>query len=132
MTLRCNDQATRPLHAKKRHSRNPKAAPTHIKTVPSGSVDFCIKGACAVGGTVGAGYENTPESFGALLIPLYDPVVVLERLGNVAGASVVVGAAVVDDEAEVVLDGVLVARVEAEVAEDVFVDVESFRSGKLF
>lgn len=36
----------------------PKMDPTAMKTVPSGRLDCCIKGAFLVGGTVGAGYSG--------------------------------------------------------------------------
>lgn len=55
LTDRCSDQATRPRQARTNTPIKPRAAPTHMNTVPSGREDFCIKGASAVGGTVGAG-----------------------------------------------------------------------------
>lgn len=38
----------------------PRMAPTQIKTVPSGSDEWFMKGAFCVGGTVGAGYSGMP------------------------------------------------------------------------
>ena len=64
LTDRCSDQATIILQAKTENSKNPSAAPTAIKKVPSGSDDFCINGAPEVGGTVGFGYSITVLSFG--------------------------------------------------------------------
>ena len=55
LTDRCSDQATRPRQARTSRPIKPRAAPTHMNTVPSGRDDFCMKGASAVGGTVGAG-----------------------------------------------------------------------------
>lgn len=55
LTDRCSDQATRPRQARTSSPTKPSAAPTHMNTVPSGREDFCMKGASAVGGTVGAG-----------------------------------------------------------------------------
>lgn len=49
------DQATSPLHAITMTATKPRKAPTPMKTVPSGRVDFCMNGALAVGGTVGGG-----------------------------------------------------------------------------
>lgn len=61
----CSDQATTILHAKTENSRNPSAAPTAMKNVPSGSDDFFIYGAPVVGGTVGGGYSAVVVSFGS-------------------------------------------------------------------
>jgi hypothetical protein len=36
--------------------RAPRMAPTAMKTVPSGALECCMKGAFLVGGTLGAGY----------------------------------------------------------------------------
>lgn len=64
LTDLCSDQATIILQAKTENSRNPSAAPTAMKNVPSGSDDFFIYGAPAVGGTVGSGYATVVVSFG--------------------------------------------------------------------
>lgn len=64
LTDRCSDQATIILQAKTENSKNPSAAPTAMKKVPSGIFDFCIKGALAVGGTVGLGYSIEVLSLG--------------------------------------------------------------------
>lgn len=37
----------------------PRMAPTAMKTVPSGALECCMKGAFLVGGTVGGGYVGT-------------------------------------------------------------------------
>lgn len=49
------DHATSPRHAITIKPTKPRRAPTPMKTVPSGSDDFCMYGALAVGGTVGGG-----------------------------------------------------------------------------
>lgn len=54
-TLRCSDQATRPRQARMAAPMKPSAAPTQMKTVPSGRLDFCMKGALAVSGTMTVG-----------------------------------------------------------------------------
>jgi hypothetical protein len=42
----------------------PRMAPTAMKTVPSGALECCMKGAFLVGGTVGGGYVGTfPPGF---------------------------------------------------------------------
>ena len=64
LTDLCSDQATIILHANTENSRNPSAAPTAMKNVPSGRDDFFIYGAPAVGGTVGSGYSTVVVSFG--------------------------------------------------------------------
>lgn len=51
LTLRWSDQATSPRHARIAAPMKPSAAPTQMKTVPSGRLDFCMKGALAVSGT---------------------------------------------------------------------------------
>lgn len=47
-TERLMDQATRPRQSSTQAPRKASTAPTAMKTVPSGSVDFCMKGAPAV------------------------------------------------------------------------------------
>ena len=54
-TERRSDQATRPRQARMMSAMKAIPAPTQMKTVPSGRFDFCMKGAPAVGGTVGGG-----------------------------------------------------------------------------
>jgi len=54
-TARWSDQATRPRHARTAMARNPRNAPTTMKTVPSGRLDTCMYGAFAVGGTDASG-----------------------------------------------------------------------------
>ena len=61
LTDRCKDQATRPRHRRTDMARNPRKAPTMMKTVPSGKLDVCIYGAFDVGGTDGATIRNSPE-----------------------------------------------------------------------
>ena len=55
LILRWIEYATKLRQARTRKKRKPRAAPTQMKTVPCGSVDFCMKGAFAVGGTEAAG-----------------------------------------------------------------------------
>jgi hypothetical protein len=75
LTERCSDHATRPRHASTAHPKKARIAPTHMKTVPSGRSDFCIKAAPAVSGTLCSG-TPIPASVGAptRLNTLVDPV----------------------------------------------------------
>lgn len=57
LTLRWSDQATSPRHARIAAPMKPSAAPTQMKTVPSGRLDFCMKGALAVSGTPTVGFR---------------------------------------------------------------------------
>ena len=50
-TDRCSDQATMPLQTSTLRPKKAKMAPTHMKTVPSGRSDFCMKAAWEVSGT---------------------------------------------------------------------------------
>lgn len=54
-TERLIDHATMPRQASTDSPMKPKAAPTAMKTVPSGTFDFCMYGALVVGGTVATG-----------------------------------------------------------------------------
>ena len=63
LTLRWSDQATSPRHARIAAPMKPSAAPTQMKTVPSGRLDFCMKGALAVSGTPIVG-SRAPEMVG--------------------------------------------------------------------
>jgi hypothetical protein len=63
-TDRCNDQATIPRHRRTLIAMNPRIAPTAMKTVPSGRLLCCMKGAFCVGGTDGATIENAPLNVG--------------------------------------------------------------------
>ncbi len=61
----------------------PRMAPTAMKTVPSGRVEWFMKGALWVGGIVGAGYSGIAEStvlerVGMPVASLGGPAVVLE------------------------------------------------------
>jgi len=104
LTERWSDQATRHLQRMTERANSPNADPTAMNTVPSGSEDFCMKGAFAVGGTVtlGVGIEEPPVSDGK-------PVVV----GNVSVAwgseepLAVMAGAVVCAESEVLLSSSL-------------------------
>jgi hypothetical protein len=60
--LRWRDQTTSPRHRITDIAKKPRMAPTMMKTVPSGSLDCCMNGALAVGGTEGATYA--PASVG--------------------------------------------------------------------
>lgn len=75
LTERCSDQATRPRHAIKAAPKKARIAPTQMKTVPSGRLDFCINAAPDVSGILGTGIP-TPASVGApaRLKTLLDPV----------------------------------------------------------
>ena len=66
LTERWSDQATRHLQRMTERANSPNADPTAMNTVPSGSEDFCMKGAFAVGGTVilGVAIEEPPVSDG--------------------------------------------------------------------
>lgn len=91
-TERCRDHATRPRHARIAAPKKPNAAPTQIKTVPSGSVDFCMYGAIFVSGTITLGIP-TPASVGR-----FEGCLILAGGGSwvvVAGALVAAGADVV-------------------------------------
>ena len=61
LTERFTDHATRARHARTDNPITPSAAPTAIKTVPSGVLDFCMYGASAVGGTVTMGISESEE-----------------------------------------------------------------------
>ena len=63
LTLRWSDQATSPRQARIAAPMKPSAAPTQMKTVPSGRLDFCMKGALAVSGTPIVG-SRAPEMVG--------------------------------------------------------------------
>lgn len=54
-TDRCNDQAMRARQASTQAPKKPRAAPTQMKTVPSGRLDFCINAAALVSGTMSEG-----------------------------------------------------------------------------
>lgn len=61
------DQATRRRHARTQAPRKPRTAPTQMKTVPSGKLDFCMNGAPLVSGTMREGMDvTTPAIVGAL------------------------------------------------------------------
>lgn len=55
LTLRCNDQATRPRQRSTAAPIAPNIAPTQMKTVPSGRFELYINGAPAVYGTTMVG-----------------------------------------------------------------------------
>lgn len=97
MTERCSDQATRPRHASTISAHSARAAPTAMKTVPSGKLYGFMNGAFfAEGGvTIGVEYGGPPEtgasgdegaavSVGAAFLEL------LERPGRLAFWDVVV------------------------------------------
>lgn len=54
-TERCSRQATMPRQARMAMPKAPRMAPTAMKTVPSGAVECCMKGAFLVSGTAGGG-----------------------------------------------------------------------------
>ena len=59
----CSDHATMPRQIKTANIIAPKAAPTHMNTVPSGRLDFCMNGAMEVSGTTMSG-TPTPANVG--------------------------------------------------------------------
>lgn len=108
-TERCRDQATRPRHRRTAAPRAPRAAPTQMKTVPSGRFDFCMYGAAWVSGTPTDGIP-TPANEGRPVRWKADPAdeggCVLESVGKVAvdcgvddvfGAEEVFGVELVED-----------------------------------
>lgn len=60
-----------PRQARTATPKAPKMAPTAIKTVPSGKVEWFMNGAFAVGGTVGGG--NVPISVSSVLLSVGRP-----------------------------------------------------------
>ena len=89
-TDRRSDQATMARQTIATRAKKPRAEPTAIKTVPSGRLECCMKGAFAVGGTLGAGYWETSD----------------EGRGGGALASEEIGAWEADVVADVVAGGV--------------------------
>jgi hypothetical protein len=73
-----------------------------MKTKPSGSVDCCINGAFAVGGTDGGGYENCPDSVGRF-VGSEPPRVADDPLPVIVGGAVRVPDDVVDGVAVTVI-----------------------------
>ena len=49
-----------PRHSRMARPKAPRMDPTMMKTLPSGMLDCCMKGAFLVGGTDGAGYVGMP------------------------------------------------------------------------
>jgi hypothetical protein len=98
-TERCSDHATMPRQINTAAKNAPNAAPTHMKTVPSGRFDFCMNGAFEVSGTTISGVP-TPANVGrsegcetvesAVLLAL--DASVLEGASVVDGSAVVVAA----------------------------------------
>lgn len=61
------DHATISRHARTHAPRAARTAPTTIKTVPSGRLDFCMNGAALKSGMMSVGTEvTTPDIVGAL------------------------------------------------------------------
>lgn len=104
-------------------AKRPRAAPTAMKTVPSGSVDFFIYGAFAVGGTEGAGYLKPPGKVGSPEGSPPTSVSVLSRGGGdpdvaaavvaVAEAELMPGKAELSDESPEVAAAEVASVVEA-------------------
>lgn len=97
LTLRLMDQATRPCQKSTQAPRKASTAPTTMKTVPSGRLDFCMNGASAVFGTIMVGIP-APAMVGRLLmwmapLPVDVPPVVANE--EVAVLSAVLSAVVV-------------------------------------
>ncbi len=87
-TERCRRQATMPRQRRMARPKAPRMAPTAMKTVPSGRVEWFMNGALWVGGMVGAGYSGmlvstVLERLGIPGILVAEPVVVL-RGGSVS------------------------------------------------
>jgi hypothetical protein len=64
LTERWRAQATRPRQRRTLVAMKPRMAPTIMKTVPSGMVLCCMKGACWVLGTTGVTIVATPVNVG--------------------------------------------------------------------
>lgn len=102
LTLRWSDQATSPRHARIAAPMKPSAAPTQMKTVPSGRLDFCMKGALAVSGTPTVGFR-APAMVGRPVRWKTEGDTVLLRLGALVTSTVeaeVLDPAAVDGAAE--------------------------------
>jgi len=81
-TDRWRRQATMPRQRRIATPKAPRMAPTAMKTVPSGRVEWFMKGALWVGGIVGAGYSGTAvstvlETLGMPVFSLGGPAVVV-------------------------------------------------------
>lgn len=59
-TDRWRRRLTMPRHSRMARPKAPRMDPTMMKTLPSGILDCCMKGAFLVGGTDGAGYVGMP------------------------------------------------------------------------
>jgi hypothetical protein len=64
LTERWRDQAMRPRQRRTLMAMKPRMAPTTMKTVPSGRVLCCMKGACLVSGTTGVTTVAIPVKVG--------------------------------------------------------------------
>lgn len=97
-----------PRQARRAAPMKPSAAPTQMKTVPSGRFDLCMKGALEVSGTFMVGIP-TPAMLGASVIEKLDtlPVGVVSVL---VGVVLVVGGGVVVLEVLEVLEDVEVVE----------------------
>lgn len=128
-TERFTDHATIARQASRVRPMRPRAAPTAIKTVPSGALLSCIYGAFAVGGmvTITAAVVEEEDVDDVVVVVTDDVVVLLsdvvdEDVDDVELESVVVESIVVlvlvlvDEEEDVVLD---VLDVDVEVEEEV-------------
>ena len=105
--------------------KKPRAAPTTMKTVPSGSVECLMNGAFCVGGTVGSGYwpARVGRSFGR---PDADePPVIVGSPVIVGTEAVVVAELVVDPVRVIVMVGFVLVEEEAESVEELELDEES-------
>lgn len=67
LTERWRDQATRPRQSRTLMAMKPRMAPTTMKTVPSGRLLCCMKGAWLVFGTMGVTILPTPVNVGRLV-----------------------------------------------------------------
>lgn len=116
-TERFTDQATSARQARTESPITPRAAPTAMKTVPSGMLDFCMYGASAVGGTVTTGISG----FEVDVDDVVEVVVVESVVEEVVAVVVSVVSVVVVSIVEVVLSEVVVDAVDS-VVESIVVD----------
>lgn len=124
LTDRWRDQAAKPRQARMHMPRKPRAAPTAMKTVPSGTVDFCINGALAVFGMMAVGIP-TPAIVGT---PLRPPAKLPVGLGEPPVKSEVLDPVLAVDGFPVVASFPELLLVEAD--EDASFDVELLADGE--
>ena len=119
------DHATRARQTIIVRPQKPRAAPTTMKTVPSGSEECLMNGAFCVGGTVGSGYwpARVGRSFGR---PDADePPVIVRSPVMVGTEAVVVAELVVDPVGVIVMEGLVLVEEEVDSVEELELDEES-------